>query len=501
MAGPRLNRNDFSRMWLQEFGAGPANAPSYEGYWKAGAPSWALGDKTPVYVPSPDRYGVFDVAGEIIGQRGNPTMSVTAKYLQDTASTLLRLARNGCNHDLQVHIGECQDPRDFNLGWQKVVVLANARPTTYGITDLGALTPDERATVNEDVPFTGDDLYEILRIAFAEQAASQIVQRIVGVVVCDGITCGSCGLPSNGCDVVFAVTLSAGGSPGLPAEVIFTANGGGSYGETNVDTLLPSEDPTGLACIGLNLVVISNGSLSLHYAPIADILAGTEVWTEVGTGFVAAKGPLAIFSGAPQSTWIVGTGGYVYFASDPTAGVTVQNAGIATAQNLNAIHGIDLLNLVAVGASNAVIVTSDGGDTWTPITGPAVGVVLNTVWMQSETEWWIGTAGGKLYYTLNGGDTWTEKTFTGSGAGQVRDIKFSTQAVGWMAHSTAAPVGRILRTIDGGYSWYVAPEGNTNIPDNDYVASLALCEDNPNVIWGGGLAGNAIDGFLVAGRA
>lgn len=497
MAG-KLQRSDYSRMWILEGTAGPATVPQYESYWKAGAAAWPLGDVTNVYVPSPDRYGAFDIAGKIIGEPGNPTLPVTAKYFADAASLLLRLAELGCDSDLHVHMGLCKDPRDFNAGWDKIVILENARPTQWGTTELGALMPGERSTVNEEVPFTGTRIYEVMPIAMQEQAAAQVVQEVIAIIVCDAAACADCGVPSDGCQVVFALTLTAGGSPGLPAEVLFTINGGQTWDDTNVSTLGAAEDPNDLSCVGTNMVVVSEDSESLHYAAIADILSGTETWTEVTTGFVATKGPLKILSLDPAHTWIVAEGGYVYFTDDPTAGVEVQDAGVVTTQNLLDIHGIDINHLVAVGASNAVIVTANGGETWAAVTGPAVGINLNAVWLRSETEWFVGTAGGRLYYTQDGGDTWTQKAFPGSGAGVVRDIRFVTQNVGYMSHDTATPAGRILRTINGGNSWYVAPEGNLSIPTNDRIDMLATCDD-PNVIFGAGLAGNAVDGFIVKG--
>lgn len=493
----RPTANAFSRLWLIENRASPARVPSYEGQWMAGSVSWSQGDITKIEVPDDERYGAFRTIAKIVGQQGNPTLPVTARYARDVQSTLLRLARLRCDHDLQIHIGQCQNPQQFNDGWDKVLVLEAARPSDYSTTDIGALQSDQNAVVNEDVPFEGEDFYEIVRKTFSEQAGSQIVQEIIGVVVCDTVQCGECGIPSGGCDVVFAVTLSNAGSPGLAAEVIFTQNGGTSWLDTLVDTLAANEDPNGLACVGINLVIISEDSESLHYAPIADILTQTETWTEVTTGFVATNGPLAIYSLSPRHTWIVAENGYVYFTADPTSGVSVQDAGIATTEDLNAVHAFNSQNVVAVGANNAVIVTRNGSD-WTVLTGPNPGVVLNTVFMRSENEWMVGDAGGQLWYTQDGGVSWTEKTFPGSGSGSVRDIRFSTPSVGYMAHSTSTPAGRILATIDGGNSWYVLPEAaGLTIPTNDYVGSLAVCDSNPNVMYGGGLAGNGTDGFLV----
>jgi photosystem II stability/assembly factor-like uncharacterized protein len=320
----------------------------------------------------------------------------------------------------------------------------------------------------------------------------------VDIIVCDSKNCGFCGLPSDGCSVVFAVAASSGASPGVPAEVLFTQDGGSNWGDTSVTGLAANESPSVVGCVGTYLVVISNDSGSLFYAPITDILNGDETWTEVTTGFVVGGEPNAMFSLGPSYSWIVGDGGYVYFSSDPTGGVSVQTAGGVTTQNLNAIHGTDILNAVAVGNSNAVLYTRDGGVTWQAVTGPASGVNLNTVFMRTTTEWWVGAANGNLYYTRDSGATWATKSFAGSGAGSVGSVVFVTPSVGYLSHATAAPAGRIFRTIDGGYSWYLLPEATGSVPANDAINKIAVCED-ANIIYAGGLGDNATDGIIVKG--
>jgi len=411
---------------------------------------------------------------------------------------MLALVRKGCQFDVQIHAGACEDPRDFNGGWEKIYVLEGAEATSYDTAEFGALDADQEAVVNETIPLSGLDWYEIKRIVGGELASSQIVQEVVDVAICDSRQCGECGISSNGCEKIFAVTMSAGGSPGLPAEVLYSSDGGNSFGETNVSTLAANEDPSALICSGIYLVVVSDESNSIHYAPIADILLGTETWTEVTTGFVASKVPNAAFSQGSAFNWFVADGGYIYFSDDITSGVDVQSAGAQSVQNLNDISGADEFNLVAVGDSNVVLFTNDGGQTWASVTGPAVGVNLTAVAVKSDLVWIVGAANGNLYYTEDGGANWTAKAFRGSGSGQVEDIKFSTNAVGYMSHTTAGGVGRILRTIDGGFSWYVVPEAaGLSIPDNDRINALAACSEDQNLVFGAGLGANAVDGILV----
>lgn len=487
--------NSFSRVWFQEGGPGPTRPVTYHGNWKAGSVSWSRGDLTVIREPDPNNYNKFIRVGRYRGEPGDPELPIMARYTKQR-SVLLKAARADCEHALQIHMGECQNPQDFARGWDKILILEGAAIASYGTEDLGAMSPDENAPVNENVPFTGTDLYEVTQLTFSELAGTLVTREITSVYVCDSQQCGACGVASDGCQVVLALEGEISASPGQAPTVLVTRDGGATWTELPISTLAAAEAGSKIVCVGDYAVVLSADSESLHYTDLSNLVAGSVAWTEVTTGFVATKGPLAASSLGATETWIVGEGGYVYFMDDPTAGVEVSSGGTATTEDLNAVHAIDSLNVVAVGAANTVINTRNGGISWQSITGPAVGVVLNAVWMRSALEWFVGAANGSLYYTVDGGTTWTEKTFFGSGSGVVRDIVFVTPSVGYLAHNTSAPAGRILRTIDGGRSWYVLPEGAGSIPTNDYVKALAVCDD-PNIVYGGGLGGNAVDGFLV----
>jgi hypothetical protein len=395
-------------------------------------------------------------------------------------------------------MGECQDPRDFDRGWEKILVFEKARYTSYSLDDLGAIAEGDRSAVNQEGEASAREMYEVLRMELTERAATLVNSEVVAVVVCDLASCGGdCGDETDGCQDVFAVAGPVAASPGINPEVIFSDDGLATTDNTDIDTMGAADDPDDADCVGDNLVVVSGDTDSLHYAPTDDILAGTEAWTEMAVGFLGAGSPRAISSASSLFTWIVGDGGYVYYTADPTSSVTVQDAGVATAQDLADVHAFSERVVVAVGASNAVIYTVDG-ESWQLVVGPAAGVNLNCVFVKSTSEWWVGAANGNLYYTTDQGVNWTLKGFPGSGAGQVRAIKFATDTVGFVSHDTAAPAGRILRSVSGGNTWYVLPENPGTIPANDRMNDLAVCGD-PNIVYGGGLADNGADGFLVEG--
>lgn len=488
-------KNDQSRVWLMEGGASAFTVPTYEGLMKAGTPRYQKGQRTALTNPSFDTYGGFEIVDKIAAARSNPQLPLTGRYTKEL-SKLLRMANQECENDIQVHIGECQDPTDFNRGWDKILALEEADVDDWGTSgDLGALNEGDRAAVDETSTFTGTLIYEIVPIGLSELGASVVETEVVGIVICDRASCsGQCGSGSNGCQKVFAAEKAGGVSPGALAGLTFSEDGGATWDSTSISSLGADEDPTGIACVGRNVVVISQESASLHYADADDIIEGDESWVEVTEGFVALKGPNAILSLGAGKVWIVGEDGYIYFSEDVTSSVEVQDAGNATTEDLRAIDGSDDQNIVAVGENNAVVYTQNGGESWSLVTGPAVGIDLISVSARGEQEWLVGTGNGKLYATRNRGRTWTEVTFTGKGTGEVTDIKFSTRMVGWMTHILSG-AGRLLRTVDGGHSWYVTPEGSGTMPSNERLNSIAVCV-NANHVYVGGLD-TGTDGIIV----
>jgi photosystem II stability/assembly factor-like uncharacterized protein len=255
-----------------------------------------------------------------------------------------------------------------------------------------------------------------------------------------------------------------------------------------------------VARLGDYIFVISEDSDSLAYVLKSDLNAYTDpTFTEVTTGFVAAGSPRDAWS-TGSVAFIVGENGYVYSCVDATAGVTVVDAGNATTDDLNAVHALTDIFAVAVGENGAVVYTENGTLWGAVTTRPAgAGEHLTCVWVKGENEWLAGSDAGNLYVTYDKGVTWSTVTFSGSGAGTVYDIAFATNSVGYLAHATATPAGRVFRTIDGGQSWRLTPEESGTIPANDYVGALAACINDANVFAGVGLADDASDGFVVLG--
>lgn len=491
-----LVKSSNSRVWLFDGGAGPFTEPMFMGCAKIGDPSWPQGDVTSIKCPSVKRFGEFETVGEIRGAQDRVTVQVTNRYPLDL-SDLLALTRKRCRVDVQAHIGMCADPQSYKTGWEKIVHFRSAFISNYAPENFGALSDDENNPTNEVVDLSAIEMYEIVKMTFGEKGHADTVREIYTIDVCDNISCGECGPVSDGCQAVFASMEGVGATPGTKPSLLYSADGAQTFYATPITTLFSNEVLDDGDCIGDNLVLVSNMTNSLHYADTSDILSGTETWTEVNAGFVGGGEPNAVWSVDPRNTWIVGDGGYVYFTSDPTAGVTVQDAGIAAInQDLKDVHAYDTQNVLAVGVLNAVIYTTNGGDTWQSVIGPAVGVTLNTCWMLSPITWLVGDANGALWATNNSGTTWTEVALPAS-VTQIDALVFVDDVVGFMAVRIGAN-GYLMRTTSGGEEWYFLPETGT-ITTSDYYNDLAICDGLHNILYAAGSAAVSTIGLIVKG--
>ena len=116
----------------------------------------------------------------------------------------------------------------------------------------------------------------------------------------------------------------------------------------------------------------------------------------------------------------------------------------------------DNIYCIAGAPADIIALSDDGGETWYAATATGGGGDILTVWRFDKYRMMVGTDDGTLWHSFDGGTTWTQITgWTGSGVGDVRDLWFVNDHVGFMAYDSVAPLGTILRTINGGLDWEV----------------------------------------------
>ncbi len=120
------------------------------------------------------------------------------------------------------------------------------------------------------------------------------------------------------------------------------------------------------------------------------------------------------------------------------------------------IHFADANNGWAVGQTNEIVHTSNGGDTWTAQSTPIFVNLWAVFAVDAQHAWAAGSGGGAvLLHTNDGGDTWVQQDAGGTSTWE--GIFFLDENNGWIVGGkpfdfTAAR--RVIKhTTDGGATW------------------------------------------------
>lgn len=497
------------RNFIQYGGPRPNNAVAYAGqdaqYMAiegVGVPD--SGGIDPIFVPDPRKPGSY----RLIGRKITPPdlASATLKLLERHGAIPRQLLQQGCQFNLYEPTGDCKDLSDFLSGWSDYVLIYSLAQVTD--KDLGTRSAwDADDQIEDSLSLQLSDVYPIGPLAFGEQAAANIDREVVDVVFASQVQCGECGPQDDGTNKVFAVTKSSGaGSVGIPAQVVYSLDGGLSWADSDITGIGASADPIAIDIVGDKIVVLVPSEGAYYWSTLNQYTGVPGTWNKVTTGFVAAHDPNDLYVASPREIYFCGDGGYIYKSTDITAGVSVVNAGAATSNDLIRIDGKDE-TIVATGEVSTVIKSLNRGLTFaTTTTNPSViAVTVQALEVLDALRYWVGTDSGRLLYTLNGGETWVQVAFSGAGAGQVRDIVFATDEVGYFSHDTATPTARIFTTWDGGTDWTNANPRILNLPTFNRATRLAVPNASAgiaaNTVAAGGLSGGGTDGILLIGVA
>ena len=491
------------RTFIQYGGPRPGNPAKYAGqdaqYLSlTGVANPESGGIDPVWVHDPYRVGRFRLVARSVSPADLPNATVT---FREKHGGISRALLKNCTFNIYEVVGRCKDLSDLMRGWTDYVQIYEAGEVTD--KDEGDRTSfDSDDAIENALSVVWSNIYPIGALSFGESAAGEVSREVVDVTYAPGNVC------VNDCDWgdqrIYALANTSGaGSPGLPAEVIYSVDGGVSWNQVNIDGCGASEVVYAIDVAGIYLVVI--GTNAYYFAEINSKTGVPGSFTKVTTGFVASKSPRDLYVLSPREVFFCGLGGYVYKATDITAGVSVVNAGVATAQNLSRINGDGNEVIVASGATGAIIKSENRGLSFSTTTLSPEASTLQALEVLDENIYWVGCSTGRVYYTTNGGETWTPKTLPGASGGAVYDIVFPTRSVGYISWSDATPTARLYTTFDGGEDWGYSATRINNWPVFDRGNRIA-CPATEDAGWAcnsvvvAGLAGDGTDGIVIVGN-
>lgn len=486
-----------NRVWYVEGGVHPTRSPQFLSLGKfADDPAKTIGEETRIGAPDPNNFGRDVQIGSMTAEEERATLAISTRFTQ-IKSILQRWKNLRCRVDIFALSGKCGNPQDFTEGGEKWTYFQDGKISGHSFENFGAYDMSENNPTNEQVDMTSDDYYEFLYMRQDQIGSSNTTREIFTVDVYKETDCDDCAETG---ERVMLTMAGASATPGTQPTLLYSSNRGETFSSQIITTLFSNEGVAGAQVVGDNLIIISNEANELHWTSVTELFEGaTNTWSQVPSGFVALKNANAMIFTDIRHGWIVGNGGYVYFVGMFKSGVTVQDAGVATTQHLRSVSAFDSDNVLAVGDSNAVIYTSNGGSTWESVTGPAVGVNLGACWMWDEKTWFVGEGSGgtgKLWLTVNSGISWTQVgvpvVFN-----RIDKIEFVSEAEGYIAGRTGGQ-SVVLRTITAGNEWVTLPSGKRGTAiANSYLRDIAVTTKFSNTAFAVGLATNGTAGIAL----
>lgn len=145
---------------------------------------------------------------------------------------------------------------------------------------------------------------------------------------------------------------------------------------------------------------------------------------------------------------------------------TAQTSG--TTSNLAAIDAMSATTAWAVGASGAILVTTNSGSTWTTKTSGLSSNLAGVDAIDANTAWFVGArvggmGNGVIQKTTDGGTSW---------ASQASGVAVDLMSIGAVDTNTAYVVGdtgTILRTTNAGTTWTAQTSNTSNVLTDVFV--------------------------------
>lgn len=462
------------RVFLNLDGAGCGNTYDFYNCMKVGAVDKSLGDITSIYCPDPTQYDEFIEVASIKGADSRWTSTLTGRLEINAKSPLETLLSPGCAFGMQVHYGRCTRPDSIDE-FESAIIFQDVRLTNYGLSELVALTPDERAVIEETASISIGNIYRIFDMSVAEvNTGISDLDEIIGLTHADSASCGGdCDNRSDGCDVwVIAYALQTTND----IQYQITNDGGVTWTQVDANITETSDTPTvsGVIASGSNTYTVFFNSVDnatyVYREATANILSGNTVPTLIAT---IPGVQIWDIDASDSYIWLAGgstagTGTYIGAIHKSTNVLTeVDNNDLFTGVTL--FHSIDARSddrVVAIGIGGIFAYSTTFGVFNTGDNPDPVAVVFGRfVHMLNDTNWIAGW-GDTLYCTSDSGDTWNVlRTIAGFGS-----VDFYDDTVGYFQDNNG-----LYRTIDSGNNW-------TQISTLGSIAQqdLVVCPTDPN---------------------
>lgn len=401
----------------------------------------AIGSIDPIYAPDPRRVKKYRLIGTQSSPSELPTVSLT--FHEKMGGIPRQLTMQECEFNIYELHGRCRDLSDFTRGWSGYINVYSGFKVA-GAVDLGTRTSSEGdEALTDTVEATGDVIYPVGEMDFGEEASTTIVADVLDAVYGTQISCKDCGISNNGSKLIYAITRANVASPSAPSQLVYSTDGGTTWSTATITGIGTTAEPRFIGVVN-NILFVGTDGTSLFYTVLNPDTGVPTTWQSV----TLPTDMHDVWVETPSSIWFVG-GTSVYKTTDITIPPAAVDSGAPA--NLRRIHGGDNGIIVAVGVTGAVRFSRNRGVTWVTGVAPSASN-LAAIQVIDDRLWYVGSADGNVYKTVDFSASWTTVSFPGAGTGAVKDIVAATREVIWVAY-VASSVAYIATSFDGGYTW------------------------------------------------
>lgn len=364
----------------------------------------------------------FREDSEIVSRPGSVTGTLAMK--KSIVNAIKAELWDDCRWNIDIRLQlEGSGSRSDQMNWNAIDRYIRSKFTEYSTDDETVYTRDDQGEVMITMPFSAPPLqfYNLRRLE-SQLIDTDKAGNITCITWLAGETCPTVNGPAEGCKMAVG-TAAIAGNP----FVGLSTDGGQTWTwfefDGTSDTPTWTNDISGISGIDDLIVVTSNGEGAHAYSNDAG-----ATWAEVTLADYAAHAPRGVVVESPTSIWICGDDGYIWKSKDGGNSAFTADGGdpgIVTASNLVRVKALSDRFVIAVGASNAIVKTENGGETWSLVTGPAAqaAVQVNSIGMWDQYIWLIVYEDGEAYWTDDGGASWTEdEQLTNLGLTALNDV-------------------------------------------------------------------------------
>lgn len=459
--------NDTGSLFIQPDGVGPTDL-QWLGCHDLGDVEKPMGDIERSYCPDPTGRGKWLVATRTQGPPGEVTFDVELAVGQ-IADYLEISERKHCAIPIYAVYNSCVARDQFGPFWRAMIINGAI------VTSVTANAPVMRnadgsapTQITETFSFSALDWYWAFELGWLRRVTTE-AENLLDIAICSDPACaGICGGSVDFCD-----ELVAGAAGGVAAaNFLYSNNEGITWTAAAADPFAVAEDISTVGCFELDdgttrWIAVRGTTDGGNPAEIGYSDDAGATWTNVNVG--ATNAEFAPWNGClfvldPRHIWIAtdtgaGAAGEIYFSSDFGATWTAQGAGAGDA--LNCVRFVDARVGLAVGDTNEVLRTLDGGAHWVAMTGPAAQAAADalTCVIFNQNRWYIGYDDGEIWFTDDAGANWTQcpnVAVPGYTLTHCNDLGAVDENTIWAAmcfNSGADEYAVLARTITGGEQW------------------------------------------------